>query len=86
MPEPDVTQSFGAGSWTRSISCLVAGAGQIGLVAQRCLLPKSGAYSCSHHAMRFLVANIRTDAPPWQIIEDAGELLRARRAILETLG
>src|SRR5947208_7505320 len=48
---------------------LVAGAGHIGLVAQRYLLPKSGAYSCSHHAMRFLVANIRTDGPPWQIIE-----------------
>jgi hypothetical protein len=48
---------------------LVAGAGHIGLVAQRCLPPKSGAYSCSHYAMLFLVANIRTDAPPWQIIE-----------------
>jgi hypothetical protein len=47
---------------------LVAGALHIGLVAQHYLLPKSSAYSCPHHAMRFLVANIRTEAPP-QIIE-----------------
>jgi hypothetical protein len=32
-PEPDVTQSFVAGSWTRSIS---TGADHIGLVAQLC--------------------------------------------------
>jgi hypothetical protein len=58
---------------------LVAGAGHIGLVAQRCLLPKSGAYSCSHHAMRFLVANIRTHAPPWQIIEGRGGRIAASK-------
>jgi hypothetical protein len=47
---------------------MVTGAGHIGLVAQRCLLLKSGAYSCFRHAMRCLVAGVCTHAPVRQKI------------------
>jgi hypothetical protein len=53
------------GSWTRS---MVTGAGDIDLVARRCLLPNSGAYSCFHHAMRCMVARVCTRTPLWQKI------------------